>query len=106
MNSDQKMVATIGLILILLVIFGVYRKTLTSILFNAPAGNTNYGPNLPSLLNPLNLVNDPSTTNGASTNANPAPQPSVTVGGPEYVPVAPTNPYGGLSNLAPSGTIT
>lgn len=36
MNDDQKLVATIGLVLILLVIFGTYRATLSAILFDAP----------------------------------------------------------------------
>ena len=88
MNSDQKMIATMGLILILFVVFGVYRKTISAILFNAPPQNTNIGPNL---LGPLSgLVSNPvpsatappptDHTNGASTNQVPGPQSTVTVG--------------------------
>jgi len=36
MNNDQQMVAMLGLALILLVMFGTYRKQLSTILFSTP----------------------------------------------------------------------
>jgi hypothetical protein len=42
MNPDQKMVATIGLVLILFVVFGVYKGALTAIFFGAPSQGSTF----------------------------------------------------------------
>ena len=57
MNSDQKLVATLGFVLILLVVFGVYKTNLKAILFG-PSG-TSSSTSASSL--PTNTVQNPTT---------------------------------------------
>jgi hypothetical protein len=92
MNQDQKMVATLGLILILFVFFTTYRATLSAILFNGPPSNSTIGPNLGggigSLLNPLGgLVSNTDTVQNGQVPTSTVPFPGSTV----------TVPGGGVS---------
>lgn len=67
MNSDQKMVAYIGLVLILLVLWGAYRKTITAILFS---GNQSGDPNAGTPISPLTGITQFAEHPGVSTGAN------------------------------------
>jgi hypothetical protein len=82
------MIATLGLILVLMVFFTTYRATLSAILFNGPPSNSTIGPNLGggggigSLLNPLNLLSTTGSdqvTNGQVPTSS-VPFPGSTIG--------------------------
>jgi hypothetical protein len=91
MNGDQRIVATVGLLLVLFVIFGIYRSTISAILFNS-ASAPGAGPlEVPKNLSPL----------GGSTGTASGPRdylPGSSGLGPGALPseptTNPTNPQG------------